>query len=200
MLSKQCLTAATCVCPQCYLSTGCQLSTRSFGLPLDVILGYQIRPKFLFSRQPSSLIISGIVTVIMFVLGLVNGTLSFISFRGKSIRAVSCGVYLFAASIISVFTMTIFAVKYFFLVVTQLTMIENRTFLLVQCLLLDFFLRILVQIEGWLYACVAIEHLITIMKRANFNKNSTRQVTKYIILLVCMIVASTSIHEPLNRS
>ena len=95
------------------------------------------------------------------------------------------------ASLVSIFTMTLFVLKYFFLVVTQLTMVENRTFLLVQCLLLDYFLKILLQIGDWLYACVAMERLITIMKRANFNKNLSRQVAKYIILLVCIIVAGT---------
>ena len=196
----KCPTAAICSCPSCYLGTRCQLSTKGFGLSLDVILGYQIRPKLPFNRQPMSLIISGIITITMFGLGLINGILSIITFRQKNPRLVGCGIYLFVASIISILTMTLFISKYFFLVITQLTMVKNRTFLLIQCTIFDFFLKILLQINDWLYACVAIERLITLMNGTHFKKKLSTQWAKYVILLVCIIVAAASIQEPLHRT
>ena len=96
--------------------------------------------------------------------------------------------------------MTLFISKYFFLVITQLTMVKNRTFLLVQCTIFEFFLKILLQINDWLYACVAIERLITLMKGTHFNKKLSTQWAKYVIVLVCIIVAATSIQEPLHRT
>ena len=196
----KCPTAAICSCPTCYFGTRCQLSTKGFGLSLDVILGYQIRPKLPFNRQPMSLIISGIITILMFGLGLINGVFSIITFRQKNLRLVGCGIYLFVASIISIHTMTLFTLKYFFLVITQLTMVKHRTFLLVQCTIFDFFLKILLQVNDWLYACVAIERLITLMKGTHFDKKLSTKWAKYVIVLVCAIVTATSIQEPLHRT
>ncbi|CAF3879303.1 unnamed protein product [Rotaria magnacalcarata] len=195
-----CPTAAICACPKCYLGTRCHLSTKGFGLPLDVILGYQIRPKLGFTDQPSSLIISGIATIIMFVLGLINGFLSIITFRLENPRSVDCGIYLLTASITSILTITFFTLKYIFFVITQLTIVRNRIFILGQCIILDFFLKILLQIGDWLYACVAVERLITVIKSIHFNKNFSRRLAKYLIMFVCIIVACTSIQEPLNRT
>ncbi|CAF4679466.1 unnamed protein product, partial [Rotaria sp. Silwood2] len=197
--NAKCPTAAICACPKCYLGSRCQLSTRGFGLTLDVILGYQIRPKLAFSRQPLPLIISGVITIIMLVFGLFNAFVSIITFQQKRLRTVGCVIYLFTAAIISILTMTMFTLKYFFLVFTQLTMLRNRTFILGQCLILDFFLKILLQIGDWLYACVAIERLITQQKDVHFNNKLSQKWAKYIILFVCIIVAGTSIQEPLNR-
>ncbi|CAF3463806.1 unnamed protein product [Rotaria socialis] len=195
-----CPAAAICACPKCYLGTRCHLSTKGFGLPLDVILGYQIRPKLGFSDQPSSLIISSIVTIIMFVIGLINGFLSIITFRLENPRSVGCGIYLLTASIMSILTITFFTLKYLFFVITQLTIVRNRMFILGQCLILDFFLKIFLQIGDWLYACVAVERLITVIKTTNFNKNFSRRLAKYLIMFVCIIVLCTSIQEPLNRT
>lgn len=120
--------------------THCQLSKQNVGLPLDAIFGYQIQPKFPFSRQSYWLSISSIITIIMFVLDLVNSILSFISFSSKSILVVGCGVYFTCCfncfcfyddfSCFEILFSSCFSI---------ITMVENRIFLLVQCLSLDFF-------------------------------------------------------------
>ncbi|UJR19304.1 hypothetical protein I4U23_022433, partial [Adineta vaga] len=63
----KCPSSAVCSCPKCYLGTRCQLSTRGFNLPLDVILGYRIRSGQSFSQQPISVQFSGIITMFMFL-------------------------------------------------------------------------------------------------------------------------------------
>jgi len=59
-------------CPSCYFGTRCHLSTKGFGLPLDVILGYQILPGTAFTKQPLTLLMSVFITVLMLVIGLIN--------------------------------------------------------------------------------------------------------------------------------
>ena len=72
---------------ECYLGTRCQLSTHGFGLALDVILDYQIRPDISFANQPLSVRVSGIITIFMFVIGLINGFCCIMTFKEKNIRA-----------------------------------------------------------------------------------------------------------------
>lgn len=194
-----CPTSAICACPKCYLGTRCQLSTRGFALPLDVILGYQIRPGLPFRSQPSSVLVSGIMTIIMFVFGLINGSCCLMTFKEKNLQQVGCGIYLFIASMISLLTTIVFTFKYLSLVLIQLMFITNRRFLFNQCVLVDFLLKILLQIGDWLYACVAIERLISSIKGASFKNKRSQQIAKWIVLVVVLIVVGTSIQEPPYR-
>ncbi|CAF2037461.1 unnamed protein product [Rotaria magnacalcarata] len=94
---------------QCYLGTQCHLPTKSFGLSLDVIIGYRIRPYTAFKDQPLILKTSAIITIIMLVVGLINGCLCTFTFKQKNLRKFDNEIYLLVASIVSVITMTMFA-------------------------------------------------------------------------------------------
>ena len=198
--TEKCPTAAVCACPRCFLGTRCHLSTRGFGLSLDVILGYQIRLEQSFINQPSSIKISGIVTIIMLIIGIANGVLSILTFKQKVLRQIGCGIYLFTASIISIVTITIFALKYFFLIAIQLSWITNMTFLKGHCISIDFLLKAFLQIGDWLNACVAFERLMTTILGIKLNKKLTKKVAIWIILLVCLFVIGSTIQEPLYRA
>ena len=195
----KCPTAALCACPACYLGKRCQLSTKGFGLPLDVILGYQIRPGVSFTRQPISVINTGWITLLIFLVGMTNGLFSWLTFRRKHLRLIGCGNYLFVTSINSLLIMVMFLLKYLLLVVGQLLIRNNRLFALGQCLTLDFLLKICLQIGDWLYACVAIERLVSVLQGVRFRKETSRKWSKYIIGLLLIVVIGTSIQEPLHR-
>lgn len=197
--SANCPTSITCGCPKCFLGSRCQISTRGFGLSLDLILGYQIRLGLSFSDQLISIKISGIVTIIMFTIGLINGILSILTFKQEALCTVGCGIYLLTASITSILTMTIFALKYFFLIAIQLSMITNITFLKGHCYIIDFFLKIFLQIGDWLLACVASERLISTIIGVKFNNRLSRKVAKWMILFIYIFVIGSTIHEPLYR-
>jgi len=198
--SLACPTAALCVCPKCYLGSRCQLSTKGFGLTLDVILGYQIRPGLSFAQQPSSVMTSLIITILMFVIGIINGFLCIITFKQKDLLQIGCGIYLLTTSIASILTMTLFILKFFSLTSIQIMMIRNKHFLLSQCIILDFVLKISLQIQDWLHAMVAIERLISIMKGVHFNIKLSQKMAKWIILVILIVVISTSIQEPIYRA
>lgn len=198
--TEKCPTAAVCACPRCFLGTRCHLSTRNFGLSVDVILGYQIRLEQSFIDQPYSIKISGIVTIIMLIIGIVNGVLSIRTFKQKVLRQMGCGIYLFTASIMSILTITIFALKYFFLIAIQLSWITNMTFLKGHCISIDFLLKVFLQTGDWLNACVALERLMTTILGIKLNKKLTKKVAIWIVLLVCLFVIGSTIQEPLYRA
>jgi hypothetical protein len=170
-------------CPSCCFGTRCHLSTKGFGLPLDVILGYQIWPGTAFTKQPLTLRMSVFITV------LINGMLSIPTFQRKTICGLGCGVYLYFASIISVLTMIIFTLKFVLLFVTQLSIIRSRTNLIGQCASIDFFLKVFLQIVDWLYACVAVERLFSVIRGVNFNKLLSKKVAKWVIVFVVIFVS-----------
>jgi hypothetical protein len=195
-----CPTAAICACPTCFFGARCQLSTQGYSIPLDVTLGYRIQPKRSFSHQSLEFLVSIVVTVVMLTAGLINGLFSILTFQRKTPRKVGCGIYLLAASIISLFTMSMFTLKFVSFALIQLLIITNRTVLIGQCICIDFLFKVFLQTGDWLYACVAIERLVNSVRGVLFNKRRSRQVARWVILGVFLIVIGTSIHEPLNRA
>ncbi|CAF2099324.1 unnamed protein product [Rotaria magnacalcarata] len=195
-----CPSIIICKCPKCYFGTQCHLSTKGFGLSLDVILGYRIRPYTAFKDQPLILKTSVIVTSIMLVVGLINGCLCTLTFKQKTLRKVGTGIYLLVASIVSVITMTMFTLKFCLLVLSQLKLINDRSILISQCISVDFLLKVFLQTGDWLYACVAMKRLFVVTKGTSFNQQTSQRVAKWIILLVGLFVIATSAHEPYHRA
>ncbi|CAF1560849.1 unnamed protein product, partial [Rotaria sordida] len=62
-----------------------------------------------------------------------------------------------------------------------------------------FLLRIGLSMDQWLNVCVAIERTITTIKGTRFDKNKSKQIAKYIILILLFMTTSTTIHDPINR-
>jgi hypothetical protein len=75
----------------------------------------------------------------------------------------------------------------------------NHVFLVVQCVSLDFVLKILVQMSDWLYACVAAERAFATIRGVNFEKKRSKRVAKWMILVLFLFIVGTSVHEPIHR-
>jgi hypothetical protein len=194
-----CPKTTVCACPVCFYGTRCQLTTSGFSLSLDAILGYHIRSNVGIGRQPAAVLVSLVLSIMITFGGLVNGILSLITFKDRKSRDAGCGIYLFCSSINILLTMIIFALKFLILLLSQMGSINNRSFLHVQCISLDFLLRFCLIMDQWLTACVAMERAYTIMKGINFNKNKTRFIAKLIIFGLFLISVGTSIHDPIYR-
>jgi hypothetical protein len=195
----RCPTSSICVCPQCYYGSRCQFSTKGSTLSLDAILGYGIRPNTGISRQPIVVKVGIMLTTILFSLGLISGLLSVLTFRMKKTRDVGCGVYLLALSITSIITTSVFAIKFSFLLASQMGLINNRLFFYIQCLSIDFVLQLLLSSGDWLSGCVAIERAVNASKGVDFDKTKSKQVARYIIFLVFILNICTHIHDPIHR-
>ena len=104
----------------------CQFSTSGFGLSLDAILGYQILPHVSFNHQSFIIKISLALTIIFIITGFINGILSIITFKNKTVREVGCGLYLLGSSITTLFTTIMFGLKFLILLLSQMTIISNQ--------------------------------------------------------------------------
>jgi len=187
------------MCHSCSYGRLCQFSTSKFGLSLDAILGYHILPKVSLTHQPSIVQFSLALTIIWMLAGLIDSVLCMITFKNKVVREVGCGLYLLSSSITTFLTMIMFGLKFLILVFAQMTLISNRSFLQVQCISLDFILRVCLYMDQWLNACVAIERAISVIKGVHFGKKKSKQAAKMVIMIVLVLIVSTSIHDPIYR-
>ncbi|CAF1545606.1 unnamed protein product [Adineta ricciae] len=95
--------------------------------------------------------------------------------------------------------MTLFGMKYFVYLSTQISTWQNRVLLEAQCHSLDFVLRICVNMDQWLDACVSMERAMTAIQGAAFMKAKSKQLAKRLVVVVFILIISTSIHDPIHR-
>ncbi len=197
--NETCPTKTTCVCQDCYYGSQCQFSTKGFIFSLDPILSYHIKPNVSLNRQPLIIQISIAISTILFMTGLLSGLLSIMTFSRKVLRRVGSGNYLLVSSIISITMIIILTIKFWQLVLSQMFSINNRSLLIINCVSMDFILKVLLASSEWLNACVAIERMTSVIKGSGFNKKKSEQISKWIILCVFILTILTHIHDPLHR-
>jgi hypothetical protein len=195
----RCPSSFICVCLECYYGSRCQISARGSTLSLDVILGYQIRPNTGISQQSTAVKIAITFSIITLVLGLISSLLTFLTFRMKNARIVGCGLYLLASSITSMVLMIVLTIKFLLLLKSQMGSINNRLFIHVQCVSLDYFLRLLLSANDWLSVCVGIERTVNVLQGIKFDKRKSKRVAKWIIIAVFILTICTYIHDPIHR-
>ncbi|CAF2569210.1 unnamed protein product [Rotaria sp. Silwood2] len=194
-----CPKKSICICPSCSYGTRCQFSSSGFALSLDAILGYHIQPNISLIHQPNIVKTSLALTIIFMVVGFINGALALITFNNKTICEVGCGLYLLGSSITTLLTTIIFGLKFWILLLAQMALISNRLFLQIQCLSLDFILRICLNMDQWLNACVAMERAMTIIKAIHFREEKNKQIAKITIVILPILVIGTTIYDPFYR-
>ncbi len=197
---SDCPRVSICACSPCSYCKQCQLSTDIFSLSLDAILAFHIRPYQSISHQPWSVLMSLILTLLVVFLGLTNGIFSLITFDNASTRESGCGIYLFSSSILTIFTMIIFLLKFFIVLFSQMGSIRNGLFLTVQCHSIDYFLRSTLTMDQWLSAFVAIERAFIMHKGANFDREKSKSVAKGIVSGLVLITMVTNVLDPIYRS
>jgi hypothetical protein len=197
--NPKCPTSSICICPNCYYGSKCQFSTEGSTLSLDVILGYQIYSNLGINEQSTAVKVGISLSIITLVLGLISSLLSLLTFQMKKTRDVGCGLYLLTSSIVSMITMIVLFLKFWFLLGFQMGWINNRSFLHIQCLVMDYFLRFLLSAGDWFNACVALERTMNVLKGIQFSKKKSKQFAKWVILFVFILTISTYIHDPIHR-
>ncbi|CAF3806328.1 unnamed protein product [Rotaria sp. Silwood1] len=197
--SPDCPRRSMCTCPDCFYGARCQFSSNGFGLSLDALLGYHIQPNVKILHQPIIVKISLTVTVILLIIGFINGILSLMTFKNHSIREVGCGLYLLGSSITTLLVTVLLGLKFFILLLAQMIIISNQLLLQIQCLSLDFLLRVCLSMDQWLNACVAIERAITIIQATNFCKRKSKKTAKIAIPLLLICIIGTNIYDPFYR-
>ncbi|CAF1353927.1 unnamed protein product, partial [Rotaria sordida] len=188
-----------CACPDCFYGAQCQFSTKDSSFSMDIILAYHIRPHVSFADQSFPVKVSLAITSVIVCLGLINGICSVMTFANKRFYQVGCGIYLIANSIVSFFPIIMIAFKLTSLILTQTFAIKNRTYILISCILIDFLLDTTLNIGNWLNACVAIERAINICRGVKFNKNRSKKIAKWTIVILILFIILTALHKPFYR-
>ena len=172
---------------------------KSIGLTLDDILRDELRTNLTMKDQSVSIKISLVLTIIMFVGGVINSIFSLITFQNKQCQQVGCGLYLLASSITSFLSITMFTIKFWFVVLTQIDASTSLSVLQGGCVSMEVVLKFCLYFDGWLNACVAIERATNVIKGVTFDKNKSRFYAKRTILVLPFCIIGTLIHELLYR-
>ncbi|CAF3945990.1 unnamed protein product [Rotaria sordida] len=197
--NETCPTKSTCECQDCYYGAKCQFSTKGFLFSLDPILGYHIKPNVSLNQQPLIIKISIIISTIMLILGLISGFLSIIVFYRVKPRQVGTGYYLLISSITTICMIIVLTIKFWQLILSQMSLINNRSLLIFNCISLDFLLKVLLASSEWLNACVATERMISVIQSTRFNRQKSKQLAKLVISSVFFVTIITQIHDPIYR-
>ncbi|CAF4007028.1 unnamed protein product [Rotaria sp. Silwood2] len=75
------------------------------------------------------------------IAGFINGVLSLITFNNNVIYEVGCGLYLLGSSITTLLTIILLGLTFWILVPAQMSLLKNRLFVQIQCMLFDLLLR-----------------------------------------------------------
>jgi hypothetical protein len=180
----------------CSVGGRCQFYDKSIGITLDDILRDQIRPNMLLYNQPFLVKMSAVLTIIMFVAGLINSVFSFITFQNKDLRKTGCAMYLLASSVTSLLTISMFTVKFWFVVVTHMNM-ASISWSIFQggCVSIEPILKLFAYLNAWLNACVATERAVNVFKGISFDKKKSKHIARWIIIILPFCIMATIIHE-----
>ena len=140
-----------------------------------------------------------VLTMIMFVGGLINSVLSLLTFQNEDLRKVGCGIYLLVSSITSLLTISIFTAKFWFVILTQINVSASLSVVRGGCVLIEPILKLFVYLDAWLNACIAIERTVSVFKGVSFNREKSKRVARCLIIILPFFIMSTIIHEPIHR-
>lgn len=143
--------------------------------------------------------ISATVTLIMLCIGSISGILSFLTFQDRDIRKVGCGVYLRATALTSIFTIGMFTVKFWFLVLTRVNLLTSISVIRGGCVFIEPFLKLFLYMNAWLNACVAVERAILVFQGVTFNKKKSKRMARLIVTILPICIMGSIIHELFYR-
>ncbi|UJR06985.1 hypothetical protein I4U23_011273 [Adineta vaga] len=197
--NQTCPTTFTCLCSDCYYGNQCQFTTKGFLFSLDPILAYHIKPNISINQQPFIIKFSIFITTILLLFGLILSSLSLITFQSEKTKEIGCGYYLLTSSIGSICMILILKIKFWLLILIQMSTINNKTILLMNCISIEIFLKSLLASTEWINACVSTERLFTVIKDVKFNKKQSQIWSKRIISTIILLTILTHIHDPIKR-
>ncbi|CAF1449839.1 unnamed protein product, partial [Adineta steineri] len=185
---------------KCVIGGSCNVQTKGIGITLDDILRYEIQRNETLKNQPLLVKMSVGLTIIMFLLGLINSIFSLLTFQNANLRKVGCGIYLLASSITSLLTISMVTINFWFVLLSQMNSSINLSIHRVGCISIEPLLKLFLYFDTWLNACVAIERAIHVYQGVHFNKEKSKRLARWIIFILPLCITATIIHEPLHRN
>ena len=183
----------------CFLGDRCQSYAKGVGLTLDDILRYEIKSNNTLVGQSLTVKVSAALTMIFFVAGLINSGLSLLTFQNRETRQVGTGIYLLTSSVTSFLTISMFTINFWFFVLTRTNPSVSRSILHGGCVIIEPALKLVLYLDNWLNACVAVERAIAVSRGVKFDKQRSKRIARWILLVLPFTLVASIIHEPLHR-
>ncbi len=189
----------SCICSDCFHGSFCQISMSTYTLTIDSILGQVILVDTPITQQPLIVkIFIGIIAMI-FIFGLFSNYCSLQIFRHPNIQSYGCGHYFVALTIVNQIGIIMFVCRFIYLLVGQISLIENRLFLSISCAIFDTIVQYFLSSSDWLIGCIACERTVSVIKRTRFNKRQSVRASKFVIIFLFLLLLLLSIHQIFNR-
>ncbi|CAF1043847.1 unnamed protein product, partial [Didymodactylos carnosus] len=166
-----------------------------YALTLDALVGTEIQIGVSLNNQ--KLIIKLTFTIVLFivVIGLISNTLSFIAFSQSKTNENGCGFYLLCISIISRIILIVLAARFFYLLITQISIKQNCSIIYIGCMALEFMLTFFTHIFDWLTACITAERIAVVVGGTKFDKKRSKKISKPVVLILVLFIFTTTIHQ-----
>ncbi|CAF0897116.1 unnamed protein product [Adineta steineri] len=158
---------------KCVIGDACKSQAKGIGITLDDILRYEINQDMILKNQSLLVKMSVGLTMIMFLLGLINSILSLLTFQNANLRK--------------------------FILLTQMNSSTNLSVRRGGCISIEPLLKLFLYFDTWLNACVATERAIHVYQGVHFNKEKSKRFARWIIFILPFCITATIIHEPLHR-
>jgi hypothetical protein len=185
-----CPSTKICLCPNCFFGNRCQFYAKGLGSTLDEILGYEFKRNTILSKQPTTVQVAATITLMLFVIGLINSILSIIIFSRTKSKEIGAGIYLLASSVTSLLTSIALVFKFWFLFHSHQDSKDLKNILKGNCFGIEPTLKLFLYLDAWLNACVAVERTMTVIKGVNFDKQLSRKIAPWVIsILILTIIA-----------
>jgi hypothetical protein len=189
-----------CVCPECITGEFCQLKMTQFSMTLDSMIGQEILTDVSFSQQPLLIKSLFVVVVFMVIIGIIFNVIASMTFSHTDIRQYGCGNYLLLLSFVCQLALITFLVRFIYLLVSQMTIINDKSMQNWSCILLDFVLSVLISVCDWLTVCIASERTVHVIKGVKFNKQLSVRLVKFIFPLLVSLLVLFSLSQLFNRT
>jgi hypothetical protein len=130
----------------------------------------------------------------MILIGTLSNVLSLITYRQGKIFENGCGIYLFCLSLVGQLGLSIFASRYFYLLITQLYNVNDHWSAYWSCIILEYILNICSMLFDWLIVCIAVERCVYLIKGISFKKSNSVWWAKCLIPFVTFLIICSLWH------
>ena len=189
-----------CLCSDCSFGSFCQFVTGNYFFTLDMLIGIDMKTgNSSFNEQPTLVHLTLAFLLFLLFINVIFNTPSIFVFSKKKFRQVGCDLYLFYLTVVSGIGLILLFLRFFYMLIIQMYLIENILFLRIGCKSLEYLIRLIPSVFDWLTVCISIERVYTVIKDVQFTKIvalKTSKIARWIIFGVFLINILTTLHRP----
>jgi hypothetical protein len=165
-----------------------------------MLIGTEIKKEDIsFNEQSFIIYLILIILILILIISFILNIISIIIFSNKKLRQVGCDLYLLYLTIISQIGLVLLFLRFIYMIIVQIYIIEDDLFIKISCKFLEYSLRLIPSLFDWLTVCISIERTYTIIKDIHFTKVlalKTLKISRWIILSIFLLNILTTLHRP----